>query len=112
MVTALSCDVYCRGALNLIDSFDSGSEPPWAFELVTTDTSEKPPTELETLKAEAPFASSLFVTMYSKITMLPSDNFLPNISSPKYISNLPVSVSCKKYAFDVLSKLFKPAANV
>ena len=50
--------------------------------------------------------------MYSKITMLPSDNFLPNISSPKYISNLPVSVSCKKYAFDVLSKLFKPDANV
>ena len=83
MVTALSCDVYCRGALNLIDSFVSGTEPPCAADLVTTVTSENPPTEPFGVKFAVPFASSKFETIYSKVTMLPSANFLPNIPSPK-----------------------------
>jgi len=75
--------VYCRGALNLIDSLPSASDPPWAFVLVTTVTSENPPTELEATKDEAPLASVLFPTIYSIITMLPSANLLPITSSPK-----------------------------
>ena len=75
--------MYCNGALNRIDSFDSASEPPCATELVVIDTSEKPSIVLDNVNAEAPFDSSLFVTTYSKITILPSDNFLPNTPSPK-----------------------------
>ena len=75
--------MYCKGALNLIDSFVSGSAPPWALELVEIETSEKPPTELDKVNEEAPLASVLLVTIYSNITILPSDNFLPNTSSPK-----------------------------
>ena len=67
----------------LILSLLSGSEPPCADDLVTTVISENPPTEPFAVKFVVPFASSKFETMYSKITMLPSANFLPNIPSPK-----------------------------
>ena len=67
----------------LIDSFDSASAPPWALELVETVTFVNPPIEPANVNVEAPFASSLFETIYSKITILPSDNFLPKIPSPK-----------------------------
>ena len=75
--------MYCNGALNLIDSFDSPSAPPSAFDFVTIDISVNPPTELPTLNTEAPFASSLFVIIYSNITILPSANLFPKIPSPK-----------------------------
>ena len=62
-------------------------------------------------KALAPLASVLFVTIYSKITILPSSNFLPITPSPKYTSNLPLSVSCKKYIFDSSLIPLKPVAK-
>ena len=76
-MTALSCLAYCNGALNLIDSFDWPSDPPWADELVVIVTSLKPPTLPDNVNVEAPFASVLFVTMYSKITILPSSKDFP-----------------------------------
>ena len=75
--------MYCRGALNLIDSFVSGSAPPCAFEFVVIETSVNPPTELDKVNEVVPFDSVLLVTIYSNITILPSDNFLPITSSPK-----------------------------
>ena len=75
--------MYCSGALNLIDSFDSDSAPPCADELVETETFVNPPIEPDSVNVEAPFASVLFVTTYSKITMLPSDKFCPITPSPK-----------------------------
>ena len=83
MVTALSCAVYCKGALYLILSFDCGSEPPWALEEVDIDTSEKPPIVPDNVNEEAPFASVLLVTIYSKVIMFPSDTDLPKTPSPK-----------------------------
>ena len=75
--------MYCKGALNLIDSFVSGSDPPWATELVVIVAFVNPPIEPDNAKLEAPFASSLFETTYSKITILPSDNLFPITPSPK-----------------------------
>ena len=48
------------------------------------------------VKDVAPLPNPLLDTMYSHFTILPLLNDLPNIPSPKYISNSPVSVSCKK----------------
>ena len=75
--------MYCKGALYLIDSFVCGSEPLAAFDVVVIDTFEKPSMLPDKLNALAPFPSVLFVTIYSNITILPSDNFLPKIPSPK-----------------------------
>ena len=44
----------------------------------------------------APLVISTLVTIYSKITMLPSVKAFPVTPSPKYISNFPSSTSCKK----------------
>ena len=82
-MTALSCAVYCRGALNLIDSFSSSSDPPWAFDLVVMVTFENAPILEPNSNLLAPLASSWFVTIYSKITMLPSSNLFPITPSPK-----------------------------
>ena len=67
----------------LIDSFVSASEPPCADELVETETFVNPPIEPDRANVEAPFASALFVTTYSNITILPSDKFCPITPSPK-----------------------------
>ena len=75
--------MYCNGALNLIDSFDSASAPLSAFDLVTIVISVNPPIELPVLNTEAPFASSLFVIIYSSITILPSAIACPKTPSPK-----------------------------
>ncbi len=37
----------------------------------------------DNVNEEAPLAASLFVTMYSNITMLPSSTAFPKTSSPK-----------------------------
>ena len=47
------------------------------------ETSVNPPTLPDNVNELAPFASSLFETMYSNITILPSSNLFPNTSSPK-----------------------------
>ena len=75
--------MYCKGALYLIDSFVCGSEPLAAFDVVVIVTFEKPSMLPDKANELAPFPSVLFVTTYSNITMLPSDNFLPNRPSPK-----------------------------
>ena len=38
---------------------------------------------VDKVNALAPFASVLFETIYSNITILPSDNSVPNTPSPK-----------------------------
>ena len=45
---------------------------------------------------EAPFEFTVLVTIYSNITILPSDNFLPVTPSPKYTSYLLFEPSCMK----------------
>ncbi len=75
--------MYCNGALKRIDSLDSATVPPWAFEFVVTVISENPPIVAAGVNVEAPFAASTFETMYSSITILPSDNLAPMASSPK-----------------------------
>ena len=82
-MTALSCLAYCNGALYLIDSFVWASAPPWALETVVIVTSVNPPTLPDNVNVEAPFASALLETMYSKITILPSDKDWPTTPSPK-----------------------------
>ena len=46
-------------------------------------TSEKPPIVVPKENEEAPFDSSLFVTIYSNITILPSCRAAPSTPSPK-----------------------------
>ena len=75
--------MYCNGALYLIDSFVCGSAPLAAFVVVVIVTSEKPSMSPDNVNELAPLASVLFVTTYSKITILPSTGFLPNMPSPK-----------------------------
>ena len=82
-MTALSWAVYCNGALYLIDSLVCGSAPLAAFDVVVIVTFEKPSMSPDKANELAPLASVLFVTIYSNITILPSDNFLPNNPSPK-----------------------------
>ena len=69
--------MYCNGALYLIDSFVCGSAVNIAFVVVVIVTSEKPSMSLDSVNELAP-GSVLFVTTYSKITILPSTGFLPN----------------------------------
>ena len=88
--------MYCKGALYLIDSLDCASEPLAAFDVVVIVTFEKPPISPDNSNALAPLASVLFVTIYSKIIILPSIGFLPKMPSPKYISYLSFSLSCRK----------------
>ena len=83
VVTARSCAAYCNGALNRIDSFVCPTEPPCAEELVVIVTFVNPSIEPDREKELAPFASIVFVTIYSKITMLPSANDWPIVPSPK-----------------------------
>ena len=83
MVTALSWAAYCNGALCLIDSFVSESEPPCELETVVIVTSEKPPILPDSVNELALLETPLFVTIYSSITILPSNNALPFIPSPK-----------------------------
>ena len=75
--------MYCKGALYLIDSFVCGSEPLAAIPVVVIVTFEKPSMSPDKANELAPLASVLLVTTYSNITILPSDNFLPNSPSPK-----------------------------
>ena len=96
MVTALSCAEYCKGALNLILSFDSASLPPCDTEEVETVMFENNPMLPAGVNVLAPLDNALLVTIYSIITILPFDNFLPSIPSPKVTQYLPVSVSFKK----------------
>ena len=83
-MTARSWAVYCKGALYRIDSFDSDSAPPCADELVVIETFVKPSIDPVNVNVEAPLDSVLFVTMYSSMTILPSDKFCPSTPSPKY----------------------------
>ena len=75
--------MYCKGALYLIDSFVCGSAPLAAFDVVVIVTFEKPSMSPDKVNELAPLASVLFVTIYSKITILPSTGFLPSMPSPK-----------------------------
>ena len=96
MVTALSCAVYCKGALKRILSLLSGSLPPCDTLFAVTVMFEKPPIEPAGTKVLAPFDKDLLDTIYSNITILPCLGFLPSMPSPKVTWNLPVSVSFKK----------------
>ena len=58
------------------------------------------------------FASVLLVTIYSNITIFPSDNPCPTTPSPKYISNLPSSTSCKKYEGELAVTCDISVANI
>ena len=82
--------------MNLTDSLSSASAPPWELELVVMVTSENPSIFPDNVNALAPFELVVLVTIYSKIIILPSSNFLPVTPSPKYILNLPSSTSSIK----------------
>ena len=69
--------------MNLIELFVCAILPPCATDLVVILTSVNPPTVPPKLNVEAPLEASLFVTIYSKIIMLPSVTDLPKIPSPK-----------------------------
>ena len=65
---------YCNGALCLIDSFVSESEPPCELETVVIVTSEKALILPDSVNELALLETPLFVTIYSSITILPSNN--------------------------------------
>ena len=67
----------------LIEAFDSPKAPPCEFETVAIVTSENPPILPDKVNELAPFETVMFVTIYSKITIIPSDNALPFTPSPK-----------------------------
>ena len=75
--------MYCKGALNLIESFVCASDPLAALPVVVIVTSEKPSMSPDKVNVLAPLASVLFVTIYSKTIILPSTGFLPRTPSPK-----------------------------
>jgi len=87
--------------LCLIDSSVSPSEPPCAAEFVVILTLVNPPIFPCNENELAPLAAVLFVTMYCKITILPSSKAAPLIPSPKYTSYLLSSPSCIKYTFEL-----------
>ena len=69
--------------MNLILSLVSASAPPCDAEFVVIVTSVNPPTLPESVNELAPLDSVLLVTMYSKITILPSFTAAPVTPSPK-----------------------------
>ena len=80
----------------MIELILSGSAPPVAEATVVTVISVTLSIADGDENVLAPFASVLFVTTYCSWTTLPSDKPALTTPSPKYTSNLPASISCKK----------------
>ena len=72
-----------NGAFNFTESILSASAPPVAPDTVVVVTDVTLSILVGELNEFAPFAKLLFVTTYCSMTMLPSDNALLTVPSPK-----------------------------